>query len=460
MNTTQIPPNAVATERAILGALLLDVRAISRAHTLGLEAHHFYEGSHRKIYTAITSLHFDEGEVVDQLTLGNYLQRLGQLDEVGGVVYLADLAAEVATAANVQYHAGIVLEKAALRELIEEAYATLQRAYAESETSQKIAEDLHQRTTRRAVGHTQEGWSTPADELIKIDEAYQHAKEKGLEWAGLDCGFGGVNDMMSGLCPGEITIVGARPNIGKSTIGLQVSTTIAESGTHVAILSIEMTKQQLMQRLVCIEAEIDVRRLRSGRLSGADFERYQDARRRLQPLPIHLDYTPALTATKATAKLEQLMQDYPVGLVVIDYLQLMDGPGDSKNQVLETASMALQNLAKTLELHFLVLSQLSRGVEMREDRRPRMSDLRDSGGIEQNADNVLLIHRPGKYEDIVEKWTDDSLNIRTWVEIVHDKTRFGPTGPVELVWVPETAQFANPVRVEFPQSQYAQETLL
>ena len=444
MNLEQAPPNALSTEEAILGAMLIDVRAISRVQTLGLEAHHFYHGPHRKIYTAIVSLHFDEGEAADQVTVGNFLKRLGQLDEVGGTVYLADLAAEVATAGNVRYHTGIVLEKAALRELIEEAHSTIERAYSERDTSQRIAEDLHQRTTRRALGHSEEGWSSPAEELIQLDEAYHRAKAAGLEWAGLNCGFKGINDMMSGLCPGELTILGARPNIGKTTIALEMSMTISEAGKHVAIFSIEMTKQQLMQRLICIEAEIDVRWLRSGRLGEADYRRYQEARGRLQPLPIHLDYTPALTATKATAKLEQLMQDYPVELVIIDYMQLMDGPGDSKNDMLERASTALQGLAKSLGLHFLVLSQLSRGVESRDDRRPRMSDLRDSGGIEQSADNVLLIHRPGKYEDLVEKWKNEHTDIRTWVEIIHDKTRFGPTGSVELFWNPITAQFTSP----------------
>ena len=784
--TDDVPPSAVDTERGVLGAMILDVRAISAVQTLGLEGYHFYHPPHRKIYTAIVSLHFDEGEAVDQLTLGNFLKRLRQFDEAGGDAYISRLAAETATWANVRHHTRIVLEKAALRELMEEGYSLVQRAASGRDSSERISEDLHQRITRRTLGHREEGWVSPRDGFAKLKEAYERAKAMGLEWAGHNCGFPAINDMMSGLCPGELTILGARPNIGKAqpvdepvltpqgwkeigtlkigdrvasadgtwacvnglfpqgpkevfrvefagggythccndhlwltttlkerrrklpaavrplseirkslnvqgtvsnhhipwarpiefeesslpldpyliglyiadgcrsisavisnpepdiqtrlrhalpaedtltivngsalrirrkqrnnmrsatsghlkllgllgtysherfiprtyllgsvpqrlallqglcdadghaqasgveystaspqlreditflvgslggvvswqtrtptythagekhegrvayrgwirfggeiypvssqkhlkcwrpktkgksrpirnivavgerasvcisvdhpsglyvtrdfavthntTLALQMATTVAESGAHVAFFSIEMTTQQLLQRLACIEAGVDVRRLRSGRLGDEEHERFESAVRRLSPLPLHLDYTPALTVTKATAKLETLLQDNPVGLVIIDYMQLMDGPGDSKNQVLEAVSTTLQNLAKSLNLHFLVLSQLSRGVETREDRRPRMSDLRDSGGIEQSADNVLLIHRPGKYDDIVETWKGDESDIRTWVQIIHDKTRFGPTGAVELVWVPETAQFAS-----------------
>ena len=444
MITEHAPPSAVDIERSVLGAMIFNPpRAITAVHELGLEAHHFYHPPHRKIYTAIVSLHFDEGEAVDRFTLAEFLKRLGTFEDVGGEVYLWQLADEVATWANVRHHAGIVLEKASQRELMQEGYALVERVASGRDSAQHMFEELQQFATRGAVGGKQGGWVTVREGLVELRQAYERAKESDRQWAGHDCGFPDINEMISGLCPGELTIIGARPNIGKTTLALQMATTVAESGVTVAFFSIEMTTQQLLQRLVCIEAGIDVRRLRSGKLNEHEQECYENASERLSSLPLHLDFTPALTAPRATAKLETLLQDNPVGLVVIDYLQLMDGPGESKNQMLEAASTALQSLAKSLNIHFLVLSQLSRGVEMRDERRPRMSDLRDSGGIEQSADNVMLIHRPGKYEDLAEKWKDPNLDIRTWVQIIHDKTRFGPTGTVELVWIPETAQFAS-----------------
>ena len=453
----RVPPQNLEAEEAILGAMLIDNRAINRVRSLDVEAGHFHSPANQKLFTAIVNLHVDEGEAVDRVTLGNYLRRFGQLEEVGGLLYLDSLDSEIVTAANVEYHIGILLEKAGARAVIEEATQAIEKAHADHHEADHISQELHSRISRRIVRRSDEGWSTAGEILVGVSEDYERARQMGLAWAGLDCGFPDVNDMMSGLCGGELTIIGARPNIGKTTLVMQMALTVGEAGSGVAAFSLEMTKKQLLQRVACIEAGIDIRKFRSGRLNDLEHHRFQAARERIQGIPLYVDHTASLSLPKLTTKLERLVGDQDIGLVIVDYLQLMDGPGRSQHEVFEAISRGLQNQAKSTDLPFLVLSQLSREVERREDRRPRMSDLRESGGIEAAADNVLLIHRPAWYEDLVEKYDGDTAEFMRWVELIHDKTRFGPTGTVRLTWLPDTAEFANPVT---QQPEPVQEQLL
>jgi len=279
-----------------------------------------------------------------------------------------------------------------------------------------------------------------------VRRAFEAAKESDREWAGLDCGFKKINDKLNGLCQAELTILAARPSIGKTRLAMQMAKNVAiNEGEAVGIFSLEMSKRQLGQYMVCAEAGVDLNRFRAGKVDMVEQQKLVEAEAKVSRLPIHIDDTTALTIPKLIAGTERLMDKANVKLIVIDYLQLMAGPGDGGNEKFDLISQGLKNFSKEFNIPVLCLSQLNRAVEARPDKRPHIGDLRDSGAIEQNAVNVLLIYRPGHYEELMEKCKNDhdAAALERQADILAEKTRFGPTGTIRLAWNSANASFEN-----------------
>jgi replicative DNA helicase len=445
-------PQNVEAEAGMVGLFLIDSRGLSVARAMGLESEHFYDRRIGMVYDAILDLKYVEGELVDQIAVGEHLKRQGKLAEAGGIVQLSEMAAQrvMVGSSQVKRYTEIIIEAAAGRAALEDA-AELRGRIMAGEAANSVLADVSHKLQRRRVGGVVESWRSCGELLDELDAQYDIAKRRGGEWAGLNTGIPKLNDLTSGLCPEELTFIGARPNIGKSTLMLRIATTVAEAGHSVAVFSLEMSKVQCMQRLACIEANVDLRRFRSGRMDLDEIERYGIARRALAHLPLYFDHTPSLSVAELQARYDRLKdQRGEIPLVLVDFVQLMGGSEDprvTEAQRFTDIAKHLQAFTKTQQVHTLAASQLSRGPEARDDRRPRLSDLRESGGLEQAADNVWLIHRPGHYSDLKKKAMKDGMSEEAfyrWVEIIAAKTKFGPTGIVHMDWLMDTGEFGVP----------------
>jgi replicative DNA helicase len=444
----RLPPQAIEVEQAVLGAMLLDNRAVGRAIEL-LDRVYFYHPPHGKIFDAIIAL-YERNEAVDQLTLGEELKKRGHLEEVGGVVYLATLASEVATAANIDHHAKIVLEKGLTRSLIEATSEIAERAYEERSDAQELLDWSEQRIFSLSEKQLSQGFEGIDDVLHETFEQIELAHNRDSSVTGVDTGFADLNDMTSGFQNGDLVIIAARPSVGKTALAMCLARNAAVSaGKGVAIFSLEMSKQQVAQRLLCIETRIDLHKLRTGRLRDDDWLHLTRNVTTLAQAPIYIDDAPGITVLEARAKTRRLMRERGIGLVIIDYLQLMTSRDsiNSREQEVSSISRGLKGLAKELNVPVVALSQLSRATESRTDRRPQLSDLRESGSIEQDADVVMFIYRP----DLYGLTTGDGASLESVAEIIIGKQRNGPTGSVNLMWNAPCASFetlAQDFRIE------------
>jgi replicative DNA helicase len=444
----RLPPQAIEVEQAVLGAMLLDNRAVGRAIEL-LDRVYFYHSPHGKIFDAIIAL-YERNEAVDQLTLGEELKKRGHLEEVGGVVYLATLASEVATAANIDHHAKIVLEKGLTRSLIEATSEIAERAYEERSDAQELLDWSEQRIFSLSEKQLSQGFEGIDDVLHETFEQIELAHNRDSSVTGVDTGFADLNDMTSGFQNGDLVIIAARPSVGKTALAMCLARNAAVSaGKGVAIFSLEMSKQQVAQRLLCIETRIDLHKLRTGRLRDDDWLHLTRNVTTLAQAPIYIDDAPGITVLEARAKTRRLMRERGIGLVIIDYLQLMTSRDsiNSREQEVSSISRGLKGLAKELNVPVVALSQLSRATESRTDRRPQLSDLRESGSIEQDADVVMFIYRP----DLYGLTTGDGASLESVAEIIIGKQRNGPTGSVNLMWNAPCASFetlAQDFRIE------------
>ena len=436
----RLPPQAVEVEQAVLGAMLLDQRAVGRAIEL-LDERYFYHAAHGVIFQAIIAL-YERNEAVDQLTLGEELKKMGKLEEVGGVVYLATLASEVATAANVDHHARIVFEKGLSRALIETATQITERAFEERSDAQELLDWSEQRIFALSERQLTQGFEGIETVLHEAFEHIERAHNRVSSVSGVDTGYADLNDMTSGFQAGDFVIMAARPSVGKTALALCLARNAAiETGTGVAIFSLEMSKQQVAQRLLCIETRMDLHKLRTGRLREDDWLHLTRNVGRLAQAPIYIDDTPGITVLEARAKARRLMRERGVGMVIIDYLQLMSTREQvySREQEVSSISRGLKGLAKELNIPVLALSQLSRAPEARTDRRPQLSDLRDSGSLEQDSDVVMFIYRP----DLYGIKTGEGASLEGVAEIIVGKQRNGPTGSVNMMWNAHCASFEN-----------------
>jgi replicative DNA helicase len=438
----RIPPQAVDVERAVLGAMLLDNQAIGRAVEI-LDEDCFYDGSHRRIFQAICAL-FERNEAADQITVAEELKKRKQLEETGGVLYLAQLTAEVVTSANIEYHAKIVLEKALLRKLIVISTQTVTECYEYTGDVFEIVDQSEQRIFSLSERRLRKGFIPLKPVLHETFEAIEKSHEKPTAVTGIPTGFVRLDELTAGLQSSDLVIVAGRPSMGKSAFGLCLARTAAvEEGIPVGIFSLELANHQLAQRFLCSEARVDSHLMRTHRLPDQAWANLSLAVGKLAEAPIFVDDTPGLTVLELRAKARRLQAKNNVGLIIIDYMQLMTGPtrAENRQQEISIISRSLKALAKELNIPVVALSQLSRAVEMRGgSRRPQLADLRESGAIEQDADVVLFVYRAAHY-GITED--EDGNSTKGMSEIIIGKQRNGPTGTVRLAWIDKYAKFEN-----------------
>jgi len=427
----KVPPQNIEAEQSVLGSMLLDRDAVIKASEI-LQPEDFYRQAHQAIYRAILAL-MDRSEAVDIITVSEELRQQKLLAEVGGVTYLTTLANAVPTAANVEHYARIVEEKAVLRRMINVATEVVRRAYAEEEEVETLLDhaqqqmfDLTQRRRRRT-------YASMRDILLETYEYIESLHRNKGEIIGVPSGFKDLDQLTSGFHPSEFIVLAARPSQGKSTILLNMAAHAAiYHRIPTAIFSLEMSRIQIAQRLLCAEARINSHRLRTGYLGDEDWPKLSTALGRLSEAPLWIDDTPNIAVMELRARARRLKAEHNIGLLLIDYLQLMHMKGQAENRQQEIAaiSRSLKALAREIDCPVIAASQLSRAVEQRQDRRPQLSDLRESGAIEQDADVVLFIHH-------------NPENAENVVDLILAKQRNGPTGTVQLVFLKEYGRFVN-----------------
>lgn len=440
----RVPPQAVEIEEQILGAMLLDKEAIARVVEV-VDDGAFHAERNRRIFQAIIRL-FDRGEPADAITVGEELRRKGDLDSVGGEGYLADLTVKVSSTANVEYHARIILEKALMRNLIAESGKISARAYNQTEDAFDLLDQAEQAIFRISEARLKRnfvGMDKAVHDTLEMLESI-HGTHSGV--TGVPSGFRDLDTLTGGWQSSDLIIVAGRPSSGKTAFALSLASNAAmhkSKPTPVGIFSLEMSIQQLVMRLLCATAKVDAHAVRTGRLPEDDWKRLSVGAGRLAKAEVYIDDSASLGILELRAKCRRLKAEHGIGLVIVDYLQLMQGPRNSENREKEISaiSRSLKALAKELSIPVIALSQLSRAVEGRTDKRPILSDLRESGAIEQDADVVMFVHRP---EMFVDPSSDRFEEVKGKAEIIVGKQRNGPVDDVDLTFVHRYARFENP----------------
>ena len=430
-------PWSAEAEQAVLGAMLLDQDAALRASEL-LDDSMFYREAHRRLFRAMAAL-TEQRSVIDHITLRDELMRRGELESSGGLEYLGELVDAVPTAANLEFHARIVRDKAILRRLIESATAIVTEAYDGKSTANELLDSAESRIFHISQQRGDEGFTRIKEMLWPTMERIETLQKSGKAITGVPSGFADLDSLTSGFQPSELVVVAARPSMGKTAFCLNVASNAALEGQGIAIFSLEMSKESLVHRMLTAMARVDSQRVRQGTLRDFDFTQLARAAGILQSCPIWIDDTPALTLLEMRSKARRLKAENDIRMVVVDYLQLMRSPEHAENRVQEISdiSRSLKALARELEIPVVALSQLSRASEQRGgERKPILSDLRDSGAIEQDADLVIFIHRAEYYDR-----EDESK--RGLAEIMLSKNRNGPTGDIQLRFSREYTRFDN-----------------
>ncbi|MHB1629247.1 MAG: replicative DNA helicase [Bacilli bacterium] len=432
----RLPPQNVEAEQAVLGAILIapDILVTLAEH---LHSDDFYRHSHRLLYEAALEI-TERGEPVDIVTLTARLQAQGKLEECGGVEYIIGLAGAVPTAANAEYHAEIVADRAMLRRLIGVSTEIAATSYAGTDSVRDLLDQAERRILALAQTHAGRGFVSIKDVLLsayeRIEFLYHH--KGGL--TGVSSGYPELDRMTSGFQKSDLIILAARPSVGKTAFALNIAQNVAvRAHQTVAIFSLEMSKEQLVQRMICAEANIDASVLRSGQLADDDWTKLSMGIASLSEAPLFIDDSPGITLAEMRSRLRRLQLEHGLGLVVVDYLQLIHGRGkaDNRQQEISEISRSLKGLARELNVPVVALSQLSRSVEQRQDKRPLLSDIRESGSIEQDADVVGFLYRDDYYDPESEK--------KNIVEVIIGKQRNGPTGKVELVFLKNYNKFVS-----------------
>ncbi len=433
-----LPPQSIEAEESLLSAILLDNNTLLDVVEV-LAVADFYRTAHHKIYAAIIEL-FDKGEPIDLVTLANNLKEKGQLDAVGGASYLARLVDAVPLAINAQHYAKIIADKASLRRLIEKANAIAKRCYDDRGNVDDVIDFAEASIFEISERKTSQSFYPISRLIIRNIETLEENQGNKSLVTGVQMGFGLLDNLTSGLQKSDLIILAARPSMGKTALALNIARNAAvDSDIPVAIFSLEMSKEQLSLRMLCAEARLDSSRLRGGFFSMADWHRLTDAAGILSESPIYIDDSPSLSAMEIRAKARRLKMDKNIGLVIIDYLQLMKARTGAERRDLEISeiSRSLKALAKELEIPVLAISQLNRMLEQRNDKRPRLSDLRESGALEQDADVVAFIYRDEVYNQ------DENNPQKGIAEIILAKQRNGPTGKVKLTFLDAYTRFEN-----------------
>ena len=438
INPQNLPPQNIEAEQSVLGSILLENDALLKAVEI-LTPDDFYREAHRQIYYCMLDL-FEKNEPTDLITLTEQLKRKNKLEEIGGASYLGDLSEKIPTAANIEYYAKIVHQKYILRKLIRSATEIVSKASSAQEDIEDII-DFSEKT----IFSIAENQIKPSFHSLKVIlkstfKDIEKLYEKKQLVTGVPTGFTDLDAMTSGFQPSDLIIVAGRPSMGKTAFCLNIAQNAAcEAKIPTAIFSLEMSKEQLAIRMLCSEARVDNHKLRSGFIAESEWGKLAMGAGKLAETDIFIDDTPGLAVFEMRAKARRLKAEHGLGMVVVDYLQLMSGSknrSDSREQEISEISRSLKALAKELHVPVVALSQLNRRVEDRVDKRPHMADLRESGAIEQDADVILFIYREEVYHP-------DSEEAKGKAEIIIGKQRNGPTGEVKLAFINEYTRFEN-----------------
>ncbi len=433
----KVPPQSIEAEEGVLGGILVDNTAIDRAVEI-LLPDDFYREAHRRIMLAFLELN-EQGEAIDLITVSDVLKGRGQLEEIGGAAYLAELSERVPTAANVAQYARIVKDKAVLRSLISTMNDISVRSYESPGDVEAFLDEAEHRVYEIAERKTKPSFFRVRDIVVESMKAVEQLYEKRELVTGIPTGFIDLDRKTAGLQPGDLIIIAGRPSMGKTALALNIAQYTAQEANHgVAVFSLEMGKEQLVFRMLCSEAHVDQSKVRAGFAAERDYPKLAIAADRLSEAPIFIDDTAGLGILELRAKARRLSRERNVnlGMIIVDYLQLMKGPStDSREQEISAISRSLKALAKELQVPVVALSQLNRQVEQRADKRPVMADLRESGAIEQDADVIMFLYRDWVYNP---KTADERE-----AELIIGKQRNGPTGTVPLAFFAELTRFEN-----------------
>jgi replicative DNA helicase len=431
-------PHNLDAERSVLGAILVHNDAFNTAVQV-IESSDFYRDAHRRVFEKMIALN-ERGQAIDFITLKEELSRGGELDHVGGAGYIASLADGVPRATNVEYYARIVKEKSTLRALISAAGKILTNAYEADQESDLILDEAESAIFAVADDRMKAGFVSMRDLVKESYPKIEKAFEQKRLITGVPTGFVDLDEMTRGLQGGDLIIVAARPSMGKTSLVLNIAQYVAaQPGLTVGFFSLEMSKESLFIRMLTSEAQIDSHRLMSGAVGHKDYGKISHALESLSGMQLYIDDTANIGVLEMRAKSRRLQSEHGLNLIIIDYIQLMSGRGRFENRTLELASISrsLKGLAKELSVPIIILSQLSRAPESRSDHRPQLSDLRESGALEQDADLVALIYR----DDVYNK--DPNNPDAGTAELIIAKQRNGPTGVVKLAFLREQTRFAN-----------------
>ena len=437
MEVGKVPPHDLDAEQAVIGSMLTDADAVASSIEV-LKPDDFYRADNRIIYEAMFNL-YNRSEPIDIITVKAELESMGRFEQVGGLEYLAGLPDKVPTTANVQKYINIVEEKSKLRDLIKTANDIIELGYDPTEDVDDIMENVEKKVFNLTQGKNQKGYSAIKDVLVDSFTQLEELYNRKQHITGVPSGFADLDYRTAGFHGSELILVAARPAMGKSAFALNIATNAAvRADVPVAIFNLEMSKEQLVNRILCSEAMVDSNKVRTGKLEEEDWSKLAEAIGPLSASNIYIDDTPGISITEIRAKCRKLQVEKHIGMVIIDYLQLIQGTnkrGGSREQEISEISRSLKIMAKELNVPVIALSQLSRAVEQRPDHKPMLSDLRESGAIEQDADIVMFLYRDDYYNPDSEK--------KNIAEVIIAKHRGGSTGSVDLRWFGSYTKFTN-----------------
>ncbi|WP_270323266.1 replicative DNA helicase [Lactococcus petauri] len=442
------PPQDLAAEQAVLGAIFLDSDRLIEVKEF-LSTDDFYKNAHKIIFRAMEHLS-DNREAIDVLTVRSLLENQNDLETIGGIAYIAELATATPTAANASYYAKIVAEKSLLRQLINKLTQSVEKAYSQEDPAEDVLAEAEKSLIDVQQGRNTSSFRRISDVLsMNLDDLEERAKQKSTI-TGIATGYPALDAMTTGLHEEELIILAARPAVGKTAFALNIAQNIGtKQDKTVAIFSLEMGAESLVNRMLAAEGTIESHNLRTGQLNDEEWNQYFIAMGTLSKASIYIDDTPGIKITEIRARSRKLAQETGnLGLIVIDYLQLISGTGrENRQQEVSEISRQLKILAKELKVPVIALSQLSRGVEQRQDKRPVLSDIRESGSIEQDADIVAFLYRDDYYDRAGADDEDDGFNdvpeVDNKVEVIIEKNRSGSRGTVELLFLKEYNKFAS-----------------
>jgi replicative DNA helicase len=429
----RLPPQAIEAEMCLIGSMMLDKEVVGQVVQI-VDREAFYQADHQILFDILVKL-YEQNRSIDAIIVREELAKRQLLEEVGGTPYLAQILSAVPSSAHAAHYAGIVREKSLLRQLISASNDILRDAYAPHEQADLVLDKAEKRIfdiAQKKVG----GAMTPLEDvLVEVFETIESRGQRGIE-----TGFFELDDMMNGLQNGEMIIVAARPSMGKTAFAMNVIEHIsADSRLPTAVFSLEMSKQQLAQRMLCSRGQIDAHKLRKGMLQAHEYQHLANVVGELAKAPVWVDDSPGLTVLDLRAKARRLKLQHDIKCIMIDYMQLMDNPGpESRQQQISEISRGIKAVARELNVPVICLSQLNRQSEGRDGHRPRMSDLRESGSIEQDADVIALLHREDYYRMSEPDFQPDNI-----AEVIIAKQRNGPTGTVKLTFLNKTTRFEN-----------------